>query len=894
MRPTNRLLRTLMLFSLLTGAAACGAGAVNSNCEGDACTSSDLADSKVDATGDNKVDQITPTDGKGDVIPDFTNPPDFGSDQLPPDNIEFGPQPGGFGQPCTSNVDCDSELCITTVYGKLCTETCEEECAEGWLCENVDYAGPDAMWVCIPPKTALCRPCAKDADCTAVAGEATQCVEYGPTGRFCAVECTDTCNSGFECKDLKTVAGTDFKGCRSTKEICPCWPGFVGLKTDCYILNEFGQCTGVASCSADGWETCTAKTPVEEACNGVDDDCDAQYDEGFEILECGLGVCQHTTPGCLNGKPGFCDPYQGAGPEKCNGFDDDCDGNADDLWPDKGLPCDGPDPDSCPNGIFGCSDAQTSVVCMQDDENFPEVCDGEDNDCDGETDEASDLGSQTCGLGICVHDESVCQDGQILPCNQFLGAQTDDLPDLLFQDTNCDGVDGYASPTLSIFVDVSSGNDSFPGTMDQPKKSIKAGLDQAEADGQKFVLVSMGTYNETVYVRNGIGIYGLYDKAAGWSRKSENSTQIKGGTRGLVAQDVATHALIQGITIVSEAATTAGGSSYGVFAVNSTMTLELCEVRAGGGASGAAGNSGSGGLNGSAGTGGNSGCEYDCECLFGICFCGSCSRPAGGAAGASPCGSLGGQGGNGGNSGGNGYAGLAGSGTGAGTGGGAGSAAGNGKPGNPGADGGAGSNGAGGPNLGALAPEGYTPANGQGGQNGVNGGGGGGGGSGGGDTNDLLSCCLTYGSAGGGGGGGGCGGVGGQGGGGGGGSFGIWSANSQVFVLATNVFTAAGGAGGPSGAGGAAGSGGLAGAAGPQGDGDNQGVGASGGKGGNGGAGGQGGGGGGGPSIGIMCLQGGHAVIDNSPIYLQNPGPGGNSSGLAGANGLQVPSYGCN
>lgn len=81
---------------------------------------------------------------------------------------------------------------------------------------------------------------------------------------------------------------------------------------------------------------CAVKTPPDESCNGEDDDCDGQVDEGFSVgNECGgggLGQCRRTgTVLCSgNAMEAIC---VGASPgprvETCNGVDDDCDGVVD-------------------------------------------------------------------------------------------------------------------------------------------------------------------------------------------------------------------------------------------------------------------------------------------------------------------------------------------------------------------------------------------------------------------------------------------------------------------------------------------------------------------------------------------------------------------------------------
>jgi len=49
----------------------------------------------------------------------------------------------------------------------------------------------------------------------------------------------------------------------------------------CMNTNEYGTCEGVFECLGEqGWE-CNASTPAEEMCNGTDDNCNGQIDEGF-------------------------------------------------------------------------------------------------------------------------------------------------------------------------------------------------------------------------------------------------------------------------------------------------------------------------------------------------------------------------------------------------------------------------------------------------------------------------------------------------------------------------------------------------------------------------------------------------------------------------------------
>ena len=72
----------------------------------------------------------------------------------------------------------------------------------------------------------------------------------------------------------------------------------------------------------------------------------------------------------------------------CNGLDDDCDGAVDEDFPTKGLSCDGGDSDQCENGALVCNAGGDALECgVEDPANIVELCNGDDDDCDGTVDE---------------------------------------------------------------------------------------------------------------------------------------------------------------------------------------------------------------------------------------------------------------------------------------------------------------------------------------------------------------------------------------------------------------------------------------------------------------------------------------------------------------------------
>jgi hypothetical protein len=209
----------------------------------------------------------------------------------------------------------------------------------------------------------------------------------------------------------------------------------------------------VPNCMGGTPQTCTPGTPGTETCNGMDEDCDGQSDNGFDVgAECtvGAGTCarQGHKICSQDGTTTVCDATPGApGTETCDGEDEDCDGNIDNGF-DVGTPC-GVGGDTCVR-VKVCTVDGTTTVCSGVGVPGAELCDGKDNDCDGMVDNGFDVGMAcTSGVGACAAAGTrICAPGgRSTLCNGVPGMS---MPEVCDQhDNDCDGAtdEGFGTGT---------------------------------------------------------------------------------------------------------------------------------------------------------------------------------------------------------------------------------------------------------------------------------------------------------------------------------------------------------------------------------------------------------------------------------------------------------------
>jgi hypothetical protein len=276
-----------------------------------------------------------------------------------------------------------------------------------------------------------CAPDFHDIDGNLANGCEYQCHATGP--EICDGldnNCNGQIDEGFDKQNDPNNCGPSCTRCGFPHASALCTSGTCALGAcDPGYVNLDGQ-------AANGCEYQCTFTSATEICNGVDDNCNGQVDEGFNLQtdanNCGScnHVCQfnHAAATCVNGgcvmgacNPGFVNlngmtsdgcEYQctvtNGGVEICDGLDNNCNGQVDESDARIGQACNPAlsDPSrwnvgTCRAGTFACTNG--NLVCNNYVGPVPEICDNRDNDCDGVIDNGFNLTTDPNHCGSCTH-----------------------------------------------------------------------------------------------------------------------------------------------------------------------------------------------------------------------------------------------------------------------------------------------------------------------------------------------------------------------------------------------------------------------------------------------------------------------------------------------------------
>jgi putative metal-binding protein len=321
----------------------------------------------------------------------------------------------------------------------------DTDCAQGLICKQN---------ICIEPGSGDCDPVCgdefvcRDGECVPISPDS----DKDGDGWLTTDDCDDLdpftypadpdngLPGGFEFCDGKDndcdgVTDEDCRPCR-TGDTQPCG-------------TDQGECTpGVQTCTDGIFGECSGQAPVAEKDDGLDNDCDGSTDEGLpcsngDSQDCGsdVGECVPGQQICENAVWGICQGQMSAA-EICDNKDNDCDGQTDDGFM-AGLFCEGVG--ECAAGNFECA-SETTIRCSTEpggsqDQSSTDICNGLDDNCDGATDEAFDIGESCIGTGLCGNGSRECLNDSTAICSSDPGGSQDQsLTDICDgYDNDCDG-----------------------------------------------------------------------------------------------------------------------------------------------------------------------------------------------------------------------------------------------------------------------------------------------------------------------------------------------------------------------------------------------------------------------------------------------------------------------
>jgi len=345
----------------------------------------------------------------------------------------------GLDNDCDGVVDDEIAEQPTSCGLGICAATGSISCTEG---ELIDSCSPSL------PVEGVADDCdGLDNDCDGRVDEDFVSEDYPCNSELCLITgftfcangvVSNTCSAEIDVNDPdNTCDGVD-QDCDGELD-----EGVAEIQTSC----GRGSCssTGVSYCESGlVRDSCVPGEPtLDTSCDGIDQDCDGAADEGFVVtgVSCGKGVCVgFGVKTCFNGViSDNCEIKNPTGPDDdCDLLDNDCDGFVDEGYLSQPITCGN---GACRNtGTQFCGATGVIESCIPLNSVSPDTsCDGVDQDCDGVVDEGFVGVLVTCGQGECVRSaRKECQEGQIVDvCEPSEPSGSDNSCNQL--DEDCDG-----------------------------------------------------------------------------------------------------------------------------------------------------------------------------------------------------------------------------------------------------------------------------------------------------------------------------------------------------------------------------------------------------------------------------------------------------------------------
>ncbi|PIE19984.1 MAG: hypothetical protein CSA66_01875 [Proteobacteria bacterium] len=309
---------------------------------------------------------------------------------------------------CAPGLACDLDDLDEDGRDDECVATGADgsRCADGADCDS----GYCANGFCCPGPDGLC--CASDADCAALT-EAPVCSTTSVVG-CSGLQIVGVCNANV-CYGEQVDTP---EGCVDTL----CEPGAClgAVFSPPHRCDELGACTQAGpNIECDDGDPCTF-----DSCSG-EQGCLTTPRDGVTDVACysgpaetrGVGACQDGLLSCTPGQAPGCKGERLPADEVCDGLDDDCDGDTDEgadagCWPYR---CDGAA--GCADRCEDVEDCAAGTFCTN-----AGVCDPAGNPgspCDGDDQCATDHcdSGVCCEAGACCDDDGDCDALDALDCS---------------------------------------------------------------------------------------------------------------------------------------------------------------------------------------------------------------------------------------------------------------------------------------------------------------------------------------------------------------------------------------------------------------------------------------------------------------------------------------------